>query len=207
VTDPHAVRTEAELEAVLGAPSAAASAKIADALDPVAHEFLAAAPLAFVATVGEDGALDVSPKGDGPGFVVAEDDRTLLLPERPGNRMALGFRNILATGRIGLIVLVPGVRETLRIEGRAKLTRDPALCERLSAQGKPALLVTRIHVEACFLHCGKALIRSRLWQPERWAPAPAISFGRQYAAKRVELPVTPDEVDAAIERDYVDRLY
>lgn len=205
--DPHRIRSEAELESVLGPASPIAEAKIADRLDPVAREFLAASPLALVATVAADGGVDVSPKGDAPGFVVAEDERTLLLPERPGNRLALGFRNLLDTGRIGLIFLLPGVRETLRINGRATITRDPALCERLAVGNRPALLVTRVTIEECFLHCGKALIRSRLWQPEAWAPAPSISFGRQMAAKNVDGAPAPEQIDAAIEQNYVDGLY
>jgi predicted pyridoxine 5'-phosphate oxidase superfamily flavin-nucleotide-binding protein len=136
-----------------------------------------------------------------------EDDRTLLIPERPGNRMALGFTNLLRHPAISLIFLLPGVRETLRVSGTAEITRDPELLERLAAQEKAALLVTRVRIEECFLHCGKALIRSRLWQPDQWGPAPDVSFGRQLRAKRVELSVTPEEVDAGIERDYVDRLY
>lgn len=205
--DAHALRSEADIEAVLGPTSAFASGKISDHLDPVSLEFLERSPLVLVATHDANGNVDVSPKGDAPGFVVAEDDRTLLIPERPGNRMALGFRNLLATGRIGLIFLLPGVRETLRVNGSAGLTKDPQLCARLAAQGKPALLVTRVRIEECFLHCGKALIRSRLWQPDAWAAPPQISFGRQLAAKKVELGVTPEQVDAAIEQNYVDGLY
>jgi hypothetical protein len=205
--DPWRIENEAQLRDVLGEAHPATFAKVADRLDEVARDFIAHSPLILVATSDDSGQMDVSPKGDAPGFVVMEDDRTLLIPERPGNRMALGFSNLLRHPAISLIFLLPGVRETLRVNGTAEITRDPDLLQRLAAQDKPALLVTRVRIEECFLHCGKALIRSRLWQPDHWGPAPDVSFGRQLRAKKVALPVTPEEVDASIEQDYVDRLY
>ncbi|HSG89212.1 MAG TPA: MSMEG_1061 family FMN-dependent PPOX-type flavoprotein [Pseudomonadales bacterium] len=207
MSDDHLIRTEADLVAVLGAASPVAAGKIAPELDAMSRDFIAASPLLLLSTSGADGRLDVSPKGDAPGFVVAEDDRTLLIPERRGNRMALGFRNLLETGRIGLLFLLPGVRETLRINGSAEISRDPELLARFAVDGRPALLVTRVHIEECFLHCGKALIRSRLWQPDAWGPAPEIGFGRQFREKAVALPMTPAELDDAIEQDYRDGLY
>lgn len=168
-----------EIEAILGQPMPGIAAKVEDRIDAVARDFIAASPLVLVSTIDAAGRLDVSPKGDAPGFCHVADERTLLLPDRKGNKLAFGFRNILETGRIGLLFLMPKLRETLRVNGSAEITRDPALLERLSAEGKPALLCTRIHVEECFLHCGKAMIRSKLWQPAQWLEPPDVGFGRQ----------------------------
>lgn len=166
--DPHRILTLAQLREVIPPPKAEPSPKVASELDDEALGFIAASPLVFVATVDGAGSLDVSPKGDDAGFVQAADRHTLLLPERPGNRLAFGFQNILQTGAIGLIFVVPGVRETLRVDGRAELSRDPVLCRRLAARDKPAQLVTRIVVQSCFFHCAKAFIRSRTWEPASW---------------------------------------
>jgi PPOX class probable FMN-dependent enzyme len=116
-----------------------------------------------------DGArLDVSPKGDRPGFVVVEDDRHLLIPDWPGNARIDGMRNLLAHPGIGLIFLIPAVRETLRINGTASIHDDPELLERCALKGRLPLTVLRVTVEEVFLHCAKALLRSKLWQPETW---------------------------------------
>src|SRR5690242_12595543 len=138
--DQWSVRTETEIDEILGKPSAMVEQKIFDHVDEFAAAFISKSPLVFVATSDRDGRLDVSPKGDAPGFVLQDDASTLLLPERIGNRLAFGFRNILANPRVALIFVVPGTTETLRIAGTAELTRDPAVLERLSAKGKPALL-------------------------------------------------------------------
>ena len=199
---------------ILGQPVAGVAAKVADRLDATSRDFIAHSPLVLVSTADSAGRLDVSPKGDAPGFCHAADDRTLLLPDRKGNKLAYGFKNILETGRIGLLFLLPGVRETLRINGSAEITRDPALLSRLSAEGKPALLCTRVHVEESFLHCGKALIRSHLWQPQHWQEPPDVGFGRQMRDKAIASgsPASDAErgrkvIDELAEQAYRDELY
>ena len=204
MSDRWTVNTPEQIEEVLGDPLPGVADKIGSALDPVSEDFLRHSPLVLVSTVDAEGRLDVSPKGDAPGFCHVEDVRTLLIPDRKGNRLAYGFRNLLQTGRIGLLFLLPGARETLRINGSAELTRDPAVLERLSAQGKPALLATRVHIEECFLHCGKALIRSELWQPEKWREAPDVSFGRQ--AREKALAQGKPAADAERGREIVNQL-
>ena len=114
-----------------------------------------------------DGDLDASPKGDAPGFVHVIDDVTLAIPDRPGNRRADGAYNIVASGRIGLLFMIPGMNETLRVNGRASMTTDPALLEQLVAQGKPPVAACRVAIEEVFLHCAKALVRSKLWDSDR----------------------------------------
>lgn len=203
-----------QIAEILGDPVPGVAAKVGDRLDAVSRDFIGHSPLVLVSTVDLAGRLDVSPKGDAPGFCRVADDRTLLLPDRIGNRLAFGFRNILETGRIGLLFLLPGVRETLRVNGAAEISREPALLERLSAHGRPALLCTRIHVEECFLHCGKALIRSKLWQPEQWLEPPDVSFGRQMRERAIAGGASVGEaergmelVDEFAERAYRDELY
>ncbi len=152
------------------------------------------------------GRLDVSPKGDAPGFVAVDDERTLLIPDRKGNKLVFGLQNILETGRAGLIFLVPGTTETLRVNGRAEITADPAVCARLSARGQSALLAIRVTVEECFFHCGKALLRSSLWKPETWPTDVRVSFGTMLAEKLGGDAGVARQIDAAIEDDYQNNL-
>jgi PPOX class probable FMN-dependent enzyme len=203
-----------QIAEILGQPIPGVVSKVADRLDAVSIDFIRHSPLILVSTVDAAGRLDVSPKGDAPGFCHVADGQTLLLPDRKGNKLAFGFKNILQTRRIGLLFLLPRVRETLRVNGSAEITREPALLERLSAQGKPALLCTRIHVEESFMHCGKALIRSKMWQPEHWQDPPDVSFGRQMRDRAVESGTSVSEaeqgrnlVDELAEQAYRDELY
>ena len=129
-------------------------------------------------SLGPDGGLDVSPKGDRPGFVAVEDDRHLLIPDWPGNSRIDGMRNILAHPHVGLIFLIPTVRETLRVNGTASIHDAPELLEKCAHQGRLPLTVIRVAVDEVFLHCAKALLRSKLWQPDAWPEArPVPSMG------------------------------
>lgn len=152
----------------IGEPMELVRSKIQNRLNAAMREFIARAPLAFVATVDADGHVDLSPKGDPAGFVEVDGQGNLLIPERPGNQLAFGFRNILRNGEIGLIFVLPNQRETLRVKGRASLHADPDVLARMQVNGKPAILYTYIEIVECYFHCGKALIRSGLWQPETW---------------------------------------
>lgn len=207
MSDPYRIGSVEELEGVLGLPSESVKLKIFDHVDEYAAAFLARAPICFVATCDAEGRLDVSPKGDEPGFVLLEDEKTLLLPERIGNKLAYGFRNILVQPRIALIFVVPGTTETLRIAGTAELTRDPALLERLSAKGKPALLATRITVEECFVHCGKAFLRSALWKPDTWPEGFRVNLGRQLAKKFGAGEEVAEKIDESLAESYKTGLY
>jgi hypothetical protein len=207
MSDQWLVRTEAEVEALIGKPSEATKVKIFDHVDEYAAAFIARSPLVMLATSDAEGRLEVSPKGDAPGFVTLDGPRTLLLPERPGNRLAFGFRNILRNAHVALIFVVPNTTETLRISGTAELTRDPALLEFLAARGKPALLATRITVEECFFHCGKAFIRSELWRPETWPQDYRVNLGKQIAKKMNAGQDVADQVEAGLVESYEKRLY
>jgi uncharacterized protein len=159
-----------------------------------------------LATADADGNQDASPKGDGPGFVAVEDARTLVIPERKGNRLMFSLRNILANPRVGIIFLVPGTDETFRVNGTAELSDDPDLLVRLTARGAPALLTIRVTVQECFFHCAKAFIRSQLWKPESWPERRKISFGKLLTAKVGGGDDLARQIDQAIDEDYKTNL-
>lgn len=164
------ITTEEQLRALLGDPVPAALAKERTALADVDREWLAASPFCLVATSGADGSCDVSPKGDPPGFTLVLDDRTIALPERAGNRRADGYRNILANPHVGLIYLLPGRTDTLRINGRARLVTDAELLDRMVVKGHRPVLAVVVQIDQVFHHCGKAFLRSELWDPGSWRP-------------------------------------
>lgn len=203
----YTISNESELEAVIGEPMEFVKAKIASKLDAVMQEFIRRAPLMFVSTIDANGHVDVSPKGDPNGFVHIDDAGNLLIPERLGNRLTFGFRNILRNGEIGLIFVVPNQRETLRVKGVATLHNDPHVLEQLQANGKPALLYTYVDVKECFMHCGKALIRSKLWQPESWEAALDSIGARQFASLSGGSEESLSKTKAALEKSYTQELY
>ena len=202
--DDYTIRSEEDLTAVLGEPSDLVKQKVAPALDEAMTEFIRRSPLVFLATIDSGGEPDVSPKGDGAGFVQVTATGELLIPERPGNKLAYGFRNVLRDPRVGLIFVVPTMRETLRVKGRAEITRDPELLAALSARNKPALLCTRVSVSECFFHCGKAMIRSRMWQPDQWQQYSDSLLVRQVAGR---VGAEEAAVETALEDSYRDNLY
>ncbi len=158
----HLITTVEQLEALYGKPWGPAVAKEIDHISPAYRKLIEAAPFVAVATGGPDG-LDCSPKGDAPGFVRILDDKTLALPDRPGNNRIDGFRNILQDPRIALLFLIPGVGETLRVNGRASISVDPVLMQSFAVNGKLPRCVLVVHIETIFFHCSKAIVRSKLW--------------------------------------------
>jgi uncharacterized protein len=204
--NPFQLTSEDQITSILGEPPDFVRAKVADRVDASAAAFIARSPLVFVGTVDGAGRIDVSPKGDAPGFVHLESSGSLLIPERKGNNLAFGPRNILTTGRIGLIFLVPGQRETLRVNGAATLNNDPALLDRLSTRDKPALLCTEVSVEECFFHCGKAMIRSRVWDPASWIVDVESLMVAQVVAALGGDPTLAPVVSAQLEQNYIDDL-
>jgi PPOX class probable FMN-dependent enzyme len=167
----HIVTSEQELRDLLGVPAPRSVLKERPTLDEHFRAFIARSPFVLMATSGTDGTCDVSPKGDAPGFVQVLDERRIVIPDRPGNKRFDGMTNLLSNPHIGLIFLVPGREETLRINGRAWITRDPELLVHCVAQGKTPQLAIGVEVEQCFLHCVKAFRRSKLWVHAEW-PAP-----------------------------------
>ena len=161
------VSSEERLREIIGGPSALVAAKVADRLNNLTRQFVERSPFVCVATCRPDGGLDISPRGDPAGFVRILDDRRLLIPERPGNRLADTLTNLLADPRIGLLFLIPGVGDTFRVNGRAAIVEDPVLLAESAVEGRVPKLGVLVTVEEAFTHCPKALIRSDLWNPER----------------------------------------
>lgn len=164
--DRHVISTLADLEALFGPVGEASLRKQAATIPPVYRAVIEASPFAILATAGPGG-LDASPRGDAPGFVQVIDERTLLLPERRGNNRIDSLRNILADPRVALLFLIPGVSETLRVNGRAEIRVEPALLERFAMNGKLPRSVLIIHVETVFFQCSRAVVRSGLWDASR----------------------------------------
>jgi PPOX class probable FMN-dependent enzyme len=202
------VASEPELRAVVGHPSELALRKTLARLDGHCRDFIARSPFLLLATAGAGGQCDVSPKGDAPGFVLVLDDTHLAIPDRPGNRRLDGMKNLLENPHVGLIFLVPGKEETLRVNGRAWIVRDRDLLERMQVTGKPPHLAVGVEVEECFFHCAKAFKRSRLWQPDGWpdrsglAPAAQVFFDQA----RPE-GATVADVQRRLDESYTRRLY
>ena len=197
----------ADLRRVIGEPRPTTRAKILDALDQQSIDFLKRCPFALLATTAADGTVEVSPKGDEPGFIRVEDPKTLVIPERVGNNLAFGLSNILDNGRIGLIALVPATGETLRISGTAELHDDPELVASLGSAGKPALLATRVRIKHCYFHCARSVVRAKLWEPAAW-PAPGrVSFGRIIAPRVGGDAALAEQIDAGVAGAYTTRLW
>ncbi|CAM3073153.1 hypothetical protein DFJ75_4122 [Williamsia muralis] len=159
-----------ELRALVGEPVDRVAKKVRPALLPVHLEWLARSPFAFVATTDADGRVDVSPKGDPPGFVHVIDSRTIAIPERPGNRRVDGYLNVLSNPHVGTNFLVPGRGDTLRINGTATVLRDADYFDALAIRGRRPILALEVAVEEVFFHCAKAFMRADLWRPETWKP-------------------------------------
>ena len=212
-SDPHRIESVEQLREAISAPDPIMHAIKGDHVGEHELDYLQRAPFLVLATCDADGKMDVSPKGDAAGFVLLEesDDGTqsIVIPDRPGNHLAYGHLNIIENGRAGVIFMIPGTPETLRINGSAELTRDPALLERLAARGRPAILATRIQVEECFFHCAKAFLRSELWKPETWPERVRISFGEMMAEKLSKTGPNAElaeMIDKEIEQDYATNL-
>lgn len=195
--------TTARLHEIYGSPSARVSQKVLPALDKHCRNFIANSTFVLLAT--SDGlTLDVSPKGDPKGFVAVEDDQHLILPDRPGNNRIDGLLNILRHPQVALIFLIPTVAETLRVNGHATIHDDPALLAAHAINGRAPKTVTRIKVEETFLHCGKAPIRSGLWQPDTWPqsrPIPNLNVMIRDQVPNIPQKDVSDESVAALYRD------
>ncbi|NKB72445.1 MAG: hypothetical protein GKR89_35665 [Candidatus Latescibacteria bacterium] len=203
----EAIKNLEELRALVGEPSELTHNKIYSYLNPQATDFIAQSPFLVLATVDAQGMPTASPKGDRPGFVHQADEHTLYMPERKGNRLVVSYQNVLATGKIGLIFMRPRCSETLRLSGRAELVTDPDLCARLEARGSAAILLLKITVTEAYFHCGKAFIRSGLWQPEAWPDEELkVSFGREIGDKIGRGRDFVEDLDAQVVERYKDSL-
>ncbi|ROM92608.1 pyridoxamine 5'-phosphate oxidase family protein [Pseudomonas brassicacearum] len=165
--------TVEQLEAIYGRPHDRAVRKEIPFLNLDYQAMVRASPLVILSSVGPDG-MDGSPRGDTPGFVRIIDERTLAIPDRPGNNRIDTLRNIVLDSRISLLFIIPGIGETLRVNGRARISAEPALLESFAVNGKPARTVILVEVEAAYFHCSKAIVRSDLWNPEKYLDRSAL---------------------------------
>ncbi|AIQ18667.1 phosphohydrolase [Paenibacillus sp. FSL H7-0357] len=206
--DFNTIKSEEELRAMLGYPSELVKNKAIDALDEHCRQFIAKSPLLIMATSDAEGLCDVSPRGDAPGFVLVLDDNHLVIPERPGNRRMDSLRNILSNPNAGLIFLIPGLEETLRVNGHAYIVRDEELLVRMESHGRMPLVGIVIEVEECYMHCAKSLKRSSLWNPDSWIAKAELPNVAQVISDHAKLPgMNAEKVKASLQDSYTNRMY
>lgn len=200
------VASPEDVVALYGSPIEAVVNKIIGGLDGHCRDFIALAPFVLIGTADQAGSCDVSPKGGPPGFVKVLDERRLAIPDAPGNKLVYSLRNIVASGRAGLLFLIPGMEETLRVNGRACLTRDPAVLQLLADDGKPPKVAIGIEVEEAFLHCAKAFKRSALWRPDEWPETDGLARAAQIWRDHMALDMTTQEIQEFVDDDYANNL-
>jgi PPOX class probable FMN-dependent enzyme len=197
------VTTADELAEIIGTPGPLSLKKELTSLDEHMRRFIAHSPFVVISTCDKDGNCDASPRGDGPGFVRVLDDVTLLVPDRPGNKRVDSMRNILQTGRIGMLFLVPAYGETLRVNGRAALIRDEAQLATMNVGGKRPSIAIAVTVEQCFLQCAKAMYRSKIWEPHERPDLKSLACAAEMLVDQAKLP----EHDVASMQKLLDNAY
>ncbi|WP_029110991.1 pyridoxamine 5'-phosphate oxidase family protein [Mycobacterium sp. URHD0025] len=193
-----------ELRAIVGQPTAAVAKKVTDRLSEAQQGWLKHSPLGFVATTDAHGRVDVSPKGDPPGFVQIIDDTTIAIPERPGNRRVDGFLNVLQRPHVGTVFVIPGRGDTLRINGTGRILSDADYFDDMVVDGKRPILALEIAIEEVFFHCPKAFLRSDTWKPETWDPTAVPSVAQM--AKAFKPDQTQQELDAYYSEDNLRKI-
>jgi len=201
------IDNEEALRALIGEPSDRARQKQLPTLDRYALEFIGKSPMAMLATSSSDGSCDVSPRGDAPGFTLVLNDRQIAIPERPGNRRGDNYTNILRNGGVGLLFLIPGMQETLRVNGRGRLVQDAPWFENMIVQGKRPILAILVDVEEVYFHCAKAFRRSRLWESETWPDRSTLPTYGQILKDQVNLEKSAAEINCDLEDAYAKTLY
>lgn len=200
------IATHQRLRELSKQPSSRANNKIIDHIDDICRRFIAACPFVLVASRGSDGRIDVSPKGDPPGFVAVLDEKTLAIPDRPGNHRLDTFENLLAHPEIGLFFLIPGNGDTLRISGKGKIVRDWSLQAKLAVDGKAPSLVLVVTVEEAFMHCAKCVVRSGLWIAEQWPDRSNVPTLAEAIVTHARPAETINDIQAIIDESNA-RLY
>ena len=197
-----------ELRKITGFPSENAVKKQMATLDRHCRDFISRSPFLLLGTSAAGGRGDVSPKGDRPGFTMVCDDRTFVIPDRVGNRRVDSLTNIIENPNVGVLFMVPGIGETLRVNGTAKIVRDAGLLESMAVNGKRPALGIAVDVHEAYLHCAKAIIRSSLWKPETWQPVDDFpSLGRMLLDQTRRTDCTVEELEAQVQESYATRLY
>ncbi len=195
-----------DISAVMGKPSQRVLLKVSDHVDDFARGFIAKSPFLVIGSLAE-GHVDLSPKGDPAGFVKVLDDKHLAIPDRLGNRRADTFRNVLENPKVGLIFLIPGKPETLRISGEARIVRDQGLRESMAVAGRLPDFAMVVFVERVLMHCAKCMLRSKLWQPEAWPDHAGTPSMAEMMVKSGGLEFTTGEMQAIIDKSQRERLY
>lgn len=201
------VTSEAELREMLGGPNQRSATKVRPVLHERDREWLAASPLCLIATAAADGSCDVSPKGDPPGFARPLGDATIAIPDRNGNHRFDGFVNILSNPQVGLLFLVPGRRDTLRINGRARLIREAPFFDDMIIRGSRPQLALLVEVQEVFYHCPKAFLRSELWDPATWHPETLPSTAQIVKSVQADIEETVADLERHYGPDYLRALY
>jgi uncharacterized protein len=199
------IQNEAELREILGYAGKAAQNKVIPEIDDICRAFIAKSPFILLGSTDANGNMDVSPKGDPAGFVQVMDSTTLLIPDRPGNRRGDTLSNILQSPNIGLLFLVPGRSETLRVNGTAQIVRDDDVRERFIMQGKAPIFVIAVTVKEAFFHCTKCVVRSGLWSSEHKHDT-LVSLGAAIV-KHARLDISVEEADAIMDEEEKTELY
>src|SRR5882762_6298350 len=198
------VSTVDELRAIVGHPNDYVANKVGSRLSAVQQDWLAHSPLGFVATTDARGLVDVSPKGDPPGFVHVIDDSTIAIPERPGNKRVDGYLNVLERPHVGTLFLIPGRGDTLRINGTARILADAAYFEAMTINDKRPILALQIDVEEVFFHCAKAFLRSDAWKPETWNPTAVPSLAQ--LAKAIKPDMSDEQLNEYYDEDNMRKI-
>lgn len=197
-----------ELRSLIGYPSELVKRKVITYLDEHCRDFIARSPFLVISTADDSGFCDVSPRGDMPGFALVLDEKHLIIPERPGNKRVDTLRNILSNPKAGLLFLIPGLGETLRVNGKASLVKDDSLLEKMAVNGKKPLLGICVEVQECFIHCAKAMKRSGIWEPHTWCDKDSLPNAAKILSEHVKLPnLTAEEIDKSLQEDYENELY
>ncbi|WP_028885199.1 pyridoxamine 5'-phosphate oxidase family protein [Teredinibacter turnerae] len=201
------IKTRAELRGAFDVTHEVAKRKVLRFLDGHTRNFIEKCPFLLIGSQDASGNGDVSPKGDFPGFVKILDEKTLAIPDRPGNNRLDTWENIIENPGVGLIFMIPGMNETLRINGQARLTLDKTLCSQMQVNNRPAKAVLIVKILEVYMHCAKAFIRSKLWSPDTWAPRADMPTLGQILKDHADLSETASEFDEILDEAYRNSLW
>jgi len=201
------VKTAAEIKAILGKDFPSQVAKVIDHIDLHCRAWIERCPFVVISSINAAGAIDVSPKGDPPGFVKVLDKHTLAVPDRIGNHRGDTFMNVLENPNVGLLFIVPKRREVVRVGGVAQVVRDPELLESMSVNGKLPDLALLVRVREAFFHCGKSMIRSRMWEPDKWGSIDGLPTYALALKDHSDLPYPLSDIERNLASNETDRLY
>lgn len=200
--------SEEEVRDLLGFPSELVKKKVVYNLDKHCRNFISLSPLLFLSTSDDKGFCDVSPRGDAPGSVFVLDEKHLVIPERPGNRRIDSLRNIILNPQIGIVFIIPGLKETLRVNGKAFVIKDEKILDLMKVKDKKPLLGIGVEVEECFIHCAKAFKRSKVWETESWGDSDTLPSIPTILSDHVNsIEFTTEVIKKGLQESYEKRLY